>query len=494
MNRFPKRLIQITTLVLVVIAGCKVGPNYQNPKMPMPAQFGESTTRPTSRPSVDMTRWWDAFDDPLLNSIIDDAVQHNLDLKSATARLRQERALRGVTAADWFPTVNVDGSYDRQRRTGITSGTISGTGGNGNGGTTINGTNRYSSLWSTGFDATWELDIFGSVSRNVEAANADVEAAVFDRRDVLVTLLAEVASDYIDLRGAQRDLTITRNNENSQQQTLNLTRERFRAGIASDLDVAQAEAQVATTDSAIPTLEAEIRRDIHALGVLTGKDPEALSAQLSPPKDLLVKLPAVPLGMPSQLLQRRPDIMRSERQLASATALVGAAVADWFPKFSLTGSYSWQATKAAHLFSDANNFWDIGPSVTWPIFDAGRIRANIQVQNALTDQALDTYEKTVLTALQDVEDSMINYDREQARRVALAQAVSSNRRAVDLSNQLYSRGLIDFLTVLDSERQLFTAEDLLVRSDTAVSQDLIALYKALGGGWENTPMEDSTPR
>ncbi len=491
MQVFAKRMIQGTTIVLLIVAGCKVGPNYQNPKMPMPAQFGESTTRPATRPAVALEHWWDAFDDPMLNSIIDDAVQNNLDLKSATARLRQERAQRGVTASAWFPTVNVDGAYTRQRRTGIQSGAISGTGGNT---TIINGGDRYSSLWNTGFDATWELDIFGSVSRNVEAANATVQADIEDRRDVLVTLLAEVARDYIDLRGAQRDLTITRNNETSQQQTLNLTRERFRAGIASDLDVAQAEAQVATTAANIPTLEAQIRQEIHAISVLTGKDPEALSAQLTPPKDLLVKLPAVPLGLPSQLLERRPDIRRSERQLASATALVGVAVADWFPKFSLTGSYAWQATKAAHLFSDTNNFWDIGPSVTWPIFDAGRIRANIQVQNALTDQALDTYEKTVLTAMQDVEDSMVAYDREQARRVALAQAVSSNRRAVDLSNQLYSRGLIDFLTVLDSERQLFTAEDLLVRSDTAVSENLIALYKSLGGGWEDTPMEDSTPR
>jgi outer membrane protein, multidrug efflux system len=490
MQVFVKRLVQGTTIVLLIVAGCKVGPNYQNPKMPMPAQFGESTTRPATRPAVALEHWWDAFDDPMLNSIIDDAVQHNLDLKSATARLRQERAQRGVTASAWFPTVNVDGGYTRQRRTGIESGSASNPNGIASG--SIN--DRYSDLWNAGFDATWELDIFGSVSRNVEAANASVQADIEDRRDVLVTLLGDVARNYIDLRGAQRDLTITRNNETSQQQTLNLTRERFRAGIASDLDVAQAEAQVATTAANIPTLEAQIRQEIHAISVLTGKDPEALSAMLTPPKDLLVKLPAVPLGLPSQLLERRPDIRRSERQLAAATAQIGVAVADWFPKFSLTGSYAWQATHAGNLFTDPANLWDIGPSVTWPIFDAGRIRANIQVQNALTDQALDTYEKTVLTAMQDVEDSMIAYDREQARRVALAQAVSSNRRAVDLSNQLYSRGLIDFLTVLDSERQLFTAEDLLVRSDTAVSENLIALYKSLGGGWENTPMEDSTPR
>ena len=245
----------------------------------------------------------------------------------------------------------------------------------------------------------------------------------------------------------------------------------------------QAEAQVATTASAVPTLEAEIRQGIHSLSVLTGKDPDALSAELTPPRDLIFQLPAVPLGLPSELLRRRPDIRRSERQLAAQTARVGVAVADLFPKFSLTGSYSWQANKISHLFTDAGNFWSVGPSISWPIWDAGQIRANIAVEDAIQEQTLDTYQQTVLSAMQDVEDKLVAYDREQVRRVYLAQSVASNRRAVDLSNQLYSRGLVDFLTVLDSERSLFTAEDLLVKSDISVSEDLIALYKALGGGW-----------
>jgi NodT family efflux transporter outer membrane factor (OMF) lipoprotein len=410
----------------------------------MPASFGESTTRPTSRPAVDITRWWDAFSDPTLNDILDDAVKNNLDLRAATARLLQARAQRGVVAADWWPTVNVNGSYTRNRRTELNNGSI---------GTPTPGsvsTGRESSLWNAGFDATWELDVFGAVSRNVEAANADIQAAVEDRRDVLVTLLAEVARDYIDLRGAQRDLVITQNNLRSQEDTLKLTQERFRAGISSDLDVARAEAQVYTTASQVPTLEQQIRQLIHAISVLTAKDPQALSPLLTPPKDLVMELPAVPLGLPSDLLRNRPDIRRAERQLAGATARIGVATADLFPRFSLTGSYAWQYKKAAHLFDDANNLWSIGPSVTWPIFDAGRIRANIEVQNALEDQALTTYEKAVLTAEQDVEDSIIAYDREQARRIELAKSVASNRRAVDLSLQLYSRGLVDFLSVLDA--------------------------------------------
>jgi len=472
----------------LVIVGCKVGPNYKTPETKSPELWGESTTRPTSRPAVDLKRWWDAFDDPQLNAIIDDAVRYNYTLKLASAHVREARAQRGVVAADWWPTVNVDGNYSRQRRTAASSGAISGTNGatNGNtGGVAVgNGRDRYSSLWDAGFDATWEIDVFGSVARNVEAANADIQAAYEDRNDVLVSLLAEVAVNYVDLRGAQRDLIITQNNLKSQQDTLNLTRERFRAGISSDLDVARAEAQVYTTASQVPALETQIRQAIHRLGVLTGRDPQALSAELTPPKDLVMNLPAVPLGMPSELLRQRPDIRRAERQLAAQTARVGVAVADWFPKFSLTGSYAWQADKAVHLFRDSSNFWSIGPSVSWPIFDAGRIRSNIEVQNALQEQALDTYSNTVITAMQDVEDAIVALDREQARRVALAQSVASNRRAVDLSLQLYQRGLVDFLSVLDAQRALFIAEDLLVRSDTFVFEDLISLYKALGGGWD----------
>ena len=476
-----------TTTLLLIAVGCKVGPNYQNPNMQVPAHFGETTTRPTSRPAVDITCWWEAFDDPILNSIIDDSVQSNLDLKLATAKLRQVRAQRGVVAADWWPTVDVDGSYTRQRRTGAASGTITQPGDNG---VVIgNGGDRYSSLWEGGFDATWFRRL--CLVLNASKANGDIQAAVEDRRDTLVTLLSEVAVAYIDLRGNQRDLIITENNMKSQQQTLNLTQERFRAGIASDLDVAQAEAQVATTASAVPTLEAEIRQGIHSLSVLTGKDPDALSAELTPPRDLIFQLPAVPLGLPSELLRRRPDIRRSERQLAAQTARVGVAVADLFPKFSLTGSYSWQAKQKSHICSPMPKAacW---PEHHWPIWDAGQIRANIAVEDAIQEQTLDTYQQTVLSAMQDVEDKLVAYDREQVRRVYLAQSVASNRRAVDLSNQLYLYGLVDF-TVLDSERSLFTAEVLLVKSDISVSEDLIALFKALGGGWDRAPEpSDST--
>jgi NodT family efflux transporter outer membrane factor (OMF) lipoprotein len=476
----------------LVIVGCKVGPNYKTPETKTPQQWGESTTRPTSRPAVDLKRWWDAFDDPQLNAIIDDSVRYNYNLRQATARVREARAARGVVAADWWPTVNVDGGYTRQRRTGISSGAISGNGNNG--GVAIGGIgDRHSSLWDAGFDATWEIDVFGSVARNVEAAEADIQSAYEDRNDVLVSLLAEVAVNYVDLRGAQRDLTITQNNLKSQQDTLNLTRERFRAGISSDLDVARAEAQVYTTASQVPSLESQIRQAIHRLGVLTGKDPQALSAELTPPKELVMNLPAVPLGMPSDILRQRPDVRRAERQLAAQTARVGVAVADWFPRFSLTGSYAWQANKAVRLFRDSSNFWSIGPSVSWPIFDAGRIRANIEVENARQEQALDTYSNTVITALQDVEDAIVALDREQARRVALAQSVASNRRAVDLSLQLYQRGLVDFLSVLDAQRALFVAEDLLVRSDTTVFENLISLYKALGGGWDYGIAPDGQP-
>jgi NodT family efflux transporter outer membrane factor (OMF) lipoprotein len=293
-----------------------------------------------------------------------------------------------------------------------------------------------------------------------------------------------VARDYIDLRGFQHDLAITENNLKSQQETLDLTRKRFNAGISSDLDVAQAEAEVETTQASIPSLETTVRQDIYAISTLCGQTPEELSGELSPEKPMPNKWPMVPLGMPSDIVRHRPDVRRAERQLAAANANVGVATADLFPKFSLTGSYGWDATKLGGLFSDPANTWAVGPNVTWPIFSAGQIQANIRVQNALQAQAVATYSEAVLTALQDVENSLVAYHREQDRRIALAQAVASDQRAFDLSTQLYQRGLVDFLSVLDSERALYTAQDLRVRSDIAVSEDLIALYKALGGGWE----------
>jgi outer membrane protein, multidrug efflux system len=321
------------------------------------------------------------------------------------------------------------------------------------------------------------------VRREVEAADADVAAAVEDRRDVLVTLLSDVARNYIELRGLQRQLDIAQRNIRSQRETLGLTQTRFNAGLSGELDVARSRALVAGSESALPVIETNIKASLHRLAVLLGEEPNALKRELEASRPIPVHGPEVPLGLPSELLRRRPDIRRAERQLAAATARVGVATADLFPRFSLTGALGLQSDQLRDLGSWDSRFWSIGPSVSWPVLDFGRIRSNIRVQDARAEQALVTYQRSVLVALEDVENALVRYAKEQTRRQYLQEAVVANRRAVELGQELYTRGLVDFLSVLESQRQLFQSEDQLVQSEQLVAAQLVALYKALGGGW-----------
>jgi NodT family efflux transporter outer membrane factor (OMF) lipoprotein len=294
-----------------------------------------------------------------------------------------------------------------------------------------------------------------------------------------------VAENYVELRAYQAQMAIARRNLQSQQHTLSLTESRFKQGIASALDAMRARAQVATTEAAIPLLETAAQHAIRRLGLLTGREPMTLWNMLMEPQELSLRPPEVPLGLPADLLRRRPDIRRAERRLAVATARIGVATADLYPKLSLTGVFDLQSATSGKVFDWPSRFWSIGPTLVWPIFDAGRIRSNIRVQDALTEQALLRYQSTVLASIGEVEDSLTAYRQEQHRRSAQADAVDSNRQAAELSNQLYAQGLIDFLSVLQAERDLYTTEDQLAQSVRAVSSDFIALYKAIGGGWED---------
>jgi multidrug efflux system outer membrane protein len=465
----------------LVIAGCTVGPDYVAPETAMPERWGElpgddsvaarQPSAPTAEP-VALAEWWTTFQDQTLNSLIERAVQANPDLRAAQARVREARAQRGIISADLFPTVDAFGSYSRSR---TSENSFGGPGG-------APGTE--SDLYRAGFDASWEIDVFGGVRRNVEAADADIAASIEDRRDVLVTLLAEVAQNYVELRGFQRQIAIAQANLQTQRDTLQITRTRLEAGIASDLDVAQAEAQVQTTESQIPALESTSRQSIHALSVLLAQAPTSLAEELSSDSPIPVAPAEVPIGLPSDLLRRRPDIRRAERELAAATARIGVATADLFPRFSLTGSLGLESSHFSDIGDYSSRFWSVGPSVSWPILDFGRIRSNIAVENAREEQAFAFYEQTVLTSLREVEDALVAFVQEQARRRTLSGAVDSNRRAVDLATQLYQQGLSDFLSVLQAQRDLYETEDALVQSDRAVTTNLVSLYKALGGGWE----------
>ncbi|HZD40807.1 MAG TPA: efflux transporter outer membrane subunit, partial [Terriglobales bacterium] len=332
--------------------------------------------------------------------------------------------------------------------------------------------------------ASWEIDVFGGVRRSVEAAEANIGVAVEDRNATLVTLLGEVARNYIELRGFQHRLDVARANLKAQQETLDLTRVRFQAGLASDLDVAQDEALVNATAAQIPSLESSLKQSAYNLDTLLGLEPGALWGELSKEEPIPKLPPEVLVGLPSELLRRRPDIRRAERQLAAATAQVGVATAELFPKFSLTGMFNLQSISASDWLTAQSRFWSVGPTIRWPIFDAGKIRANIEIRNAEQEQALALYEKAILTGLQDVENALVNYAKEQERNRSLVQAVNSSRRAVQLVNELYSRGLTDFLNVLVTQRALYSAEDNLAQSNALMASDLVSLYKALGGGWQ----------
>jgi len=479
------RLLMVFALALTV-AGCTVGPNYHTPETKIPSSFAEQASTP-AQASDQFAKWWTTLQDPELNSLIERSVRGNLDLRLAQARVREARAQRGVVKADLYPTVNVSGSYQRSRRSRNVVITPSG------GSETQTAASLEGNLYQVGFDASWEIDVFGGVRREVEAANADLAAEIENRRDVLVTLLAEVARNYVELRTSQRQVAIARANLQAQQETLDLTRIRFDAGLVSDLDVARAEAQVQTTASQIPTLEASARKSIHLMSVLLGQEPNALTGELTQETPIPQSPPEVPVGLPSDLLRRRPDVRRAERQLAASTARIGVATADLFPRFSLTGALGLQSSKVSSLTNSGSRYWSIFPGVNWPILDFGRIRSNIAVQNAREEQSLVTYEQTILASLLEVENALVSFSQNQTQREKLAGAVDANRRAVDLANQLYKQGLTDFLSVLQVQRDLFASEDALVQSDRVITSDFVALYKALGGGWEIEASATSEP-
>jgi multidrug efflux system outer membrane protein len=484
-----KRMAALGLLFLAV--GCTVGPNYKRPDISVPAAWKEAQQTGIDTTGTDLARWWTSFNDPLLDSLVERALRSNLDLRIAEARIREARANRAVVAAGAWPTVGISGSYNRVRSSenafaiSPQGGGGGGTGGGGSSGGGGGSSSLDQNFYKTGFDASWEIDVFGGVRRGVEAADATVDAAVEDRRDVLVTLLGDVAKNYIDVRGFQRQLAVSRENLKTQEETLHLTRVRFQAGLASDLEVAQQEAQVNTTASLIPLLESSLKQAAYSLDLLLGLEPGVLAGEFSQDAPIPSLPSKILVGLPSELLRRRPDVRRAERQLAAATAQVGSAMADLFPKFSLTGVVGLTSISASDWLSRGSRFWNIGPTISWPIFDAGKIRANIEVRNAQQEQALTQYEKSVLSAFQDVETALVNYANEQATHRSLTEAVAANRRAVTMANELYIRGLNDFLNVLDTQRALYATETALTQSQATMAANLVALYKALGGGWEN---------
>jgi NodT family efflux transporter outer membrane factor (OMF) lipoprotein len=464
-------------LTMVLLQGCAtVGPDYVPPTASAPTQW--STEMPgglAGKPADVKTlgQWWTTLNDPTLMSLVDRALQGSLDLRQASARVREARARRGISAAERFPTLNASGAIAKTK-----SGEITGTG-------------QENELYTAGFDASWEIDVFGGVRRSVEAAEAGLQASVEDLRDVLVTLLAEVALNYVEVRSLQTRLSVAEANRGAQAKTLQLVQLNVAAGEVSQLDLEQARSNLETTQSQIPTLETQLAQAKNRLAVLLGQTPGALNAELSKHQPVPVPPPEVAVGVPADVLRRRPDVRRAERELAAQTARVGVATTDLYPKFTLLGSIGLEALSFPSLFSGASALYTLGPHMRWNLFDAGRIRQNIEVQTARQEQALIAYEAAVLSALQDVEDALIAYGKEMIRRQSLLAAEHATRRTVEIAQNRYLAGESDFLSVLDAQRSLLTIQDQLAASNAQVTTNVISLYKALGGGWTTLAPEEA---
>lgn len=453
---------------LLTVLGCAVGPNYRAPIVDAPTEFtaARELTSSTGMGALDLDgAWWAALEDPKLVEYVERAVRFNHDIAAATARVREARALRGVAVGRLRPDVGASASVGRDRASADGA-----------------GIGLESDLFSAGFDASWELDVFGGNRRAVEAASARLDAQVEQRRDVLLSVVAEVARNYVELRGAQKRLAVARNNIRIQEDTLGIVEARFRVGLSNELDAARARALVETSRAAIPGLATRARAAAHRLAVLTGVAPSEVLDELMAP----ARLPAVPVtasvGLPTELLARRPDVRRAERSLHAATADIGIARAELYPRIRLRATAGLESASSGSLLDISSRTGSIGAGLLTPLFQGGRIRANIRATEARQELALAQFEQALLVALEEVETALVAYAEQHNETRELAAAASSSSRAYALAVIRYEKGLTDYLDVLDAERTLTGIEDRLADSETRVVTRWIALYKALAGG------------
>ena len=460
-------------LLLCGLAGCTMGPDYRETAPTVPARWQAGKDADAGLKPVDpqaLKNWWKGFGDARLDHLMDQALAGNLDLKMALARIDQARAERRSTRAELFPTVNVTSGARRDDNPfpGLAPGI------------------RYN-MFELGFDALWEIDLFGRKQRQLEAASADLDAAGEEYRQSLVTLTAEVARSYVEYRSLQNQLRVTRSNLDAQQHTLRLTEKIFNEGVGTRHDVVRARAQAENTEAQIPTLEAGLTAALRQLEVLAGRQPGALAADLDEPGSV----PAAPgreiLASPADTIRHRPDLRVAERRLAAATALQGSAIAEFFPKISLSAFVGLRNTDLEGLFKSAAFSYGTAANLLQPLLNFGRIRAGVDLAQAKQQEAYYAYEKAVLEALRETETALARYLKEEIRRQTLARAVADQHESVRLSQLRYQEGVTSFLDVLDSQRALFVAEIELARSEASASTNLIAVYKSLGGGPDAMP-------
>lgn len=451
------------TLLLVSVlslSACAAGPDYKAPQSTYNSDWVSPGVEAVDAPSIQLD-WWTVFDDPLLESFIARAVQENKDVAVASANLRRARALYRESRGPFWPQVAAGGGVTRSKSNGDVD-----------------------NLYDAGFDASWEVDVFGGTRRAAEAARARTGSALAGYDDVMLSTLSEVARNYYEARGLQKRITNTQTNTRLLRETSDLIRARVDAGEATEFDLSRAQGEYELTRARLPNLEAELYATIFNLSVLLGEPPEALLDEMKAVKPLPTPPDVVPVGLRGDILRRRPDVRMAERELAAAVADIGVETSELFPKFFLTGDIGSQARLFGDLFTASGGLWSLGSIVQWSVFEGGAIRARIDAAKADKDAALASYEKTVLTALADAESALTRYGRELETRKRLTQGVQSRRRAVSLARTLFDAGEEDYLAVLDAQRELISSEDDLIQSETATITKLITLYTALGGGWE----------
>ena len=472
-TRLLKHAPVIAAVALLV--GCTtVGPDYEEPETTLPDAWHTAATEGLTEGEATLQTWWLVFNDPELEDLIMRSAGGNLDLREAMWRVEEARALRGVAAGAKSPQVGFSGQSSRSQPSdnGVVGDFAPPEG--------FDATN----LHDYGVGASWEIDVFGRIQRQVEVADATAEASVEAYRDVLVSLYSEVALAYVNLRTSQERLRLAHANVDGQEDTLELTQDRFSAGLVSALDVAQAESNLANTRSLIPVVERDLDQALNRLAVLLGEHPGSLHAELSEPGPIPDEPADVTTGLPAELLRQRPDVRQAERELAAQTARIGVATADLYPSFELSGFLGLQAVSGGDFFGGDSLTWNLGLPIRWNIFAGGRIRSQIRAEEARTKQLLAGYEQTVLAALEEVENAMMSYVKEIERRGRLTESVDATQRSLDLVLTQYRAGLTDFQNVLDTQRTLLLRQDELAVAEGIVIGSLVRLYRALGGGWD----------
>jgi multidrug efflux system outer membrane protein len=458
------RFLKYSGLFAAVLGvnGCAVGPHYKAPQ-PAAVTYHAADPQLVTEGPFD-TRWWKQFEDPVLDSLVDQALRSNNSIRISRARLAESRAVFDERKLDRLPTVPVAASYQYSKQQ------IPGFGDQ----------RRTINTFSAGFDAFWEADLFGRVSHGVAAARAENQAFEADLHDVQVSVVAELARNYFELRGAQWRLAVAERSLTNQRETLRLTQLRRDAGVGEEQDVASAAARVGAIEATIPSLNLDVSRAEYRLAVLTGSRPGELNADLAP-RNYPAIAKALPIGNPGELLQRRPDVRSAEQRLAAATERQGVAVASLFPKVSISGFLGFLAGRGSTFFTGDSRAWSVSPGLSWSAFDLGRTRARVRGSNAATEETLAFYEETVLRALEETENALASYHAQQARLIKLNDQARESKRAADIARLRYREGVVDFLSLLDAERTQLQAEDAVAESEKDVYVTVIALYKALGG-------------